>query len=248
MSLPDSRGDVSALAWRGGTQAGGGLLAEQLSDLARVMQHETDVQGTLDSIVRSAVVTVPGAEHASLSAVRRRRHVVTVAATGELPRAVDQAQYTAGEGPCLDALYDRAAVQLPDLAYETRWPKFVALVRLLPLGSMLAVQLYVEGDDLGALNLQSRHPHAFTGESVRVALLFAAHAAVAMAAAEQHEHLTAALCSRDLTGQAKGILMERYKVTAAQAFAMLVRVSSITNRRLVDIAEELSTTGSMPQP
>jgi hypothetical protein len=42
--------------------------------------------------------------------------------------------------------------------------------------------------------------------------------------------------------------MERYKVTAAQAFAMLVRVSSITNRRLVDIAEELSTTGSMPRP
>ena len=227
---------------------GGNPLADQLGALARVMQHETDVEGTLDSIVRSAVATVPGAEHASLSAVRGRRHVVTIAATGELPRAVDEAQYTAGQGPCLDALYDRAAVQLPDLAHETRWPKFVALVGILPLGSMLAVQLYVEDDDLGGLNLDSGHPHAFTDESVRVALLFAAHAAVAMAAAEQREHLRAALNSRDVTGQAKGILMERYKVTAAQAFAMLVQVSSITNRRLVDIAEELSSTGAMPAP
>ncbi|MGZ4551805.1 MAG: ANTAR domain-containing protein, partial [Blastococcus sp.] len=78
--------------------------------------------------------------------------------------------------------------------------------------------------------------------------LFASHAAVALAHAEQREHLMTALNSRDLTGQAKGILMERYKVTAPQAFEMLVRVSSLTNRRLVDIAEELVTTGAMPTP
>ena len=174
--------------------------------------------------------------------------MVTLASTGELSRLVDDAQYAAGEGPCLDALYDRAAVQLPDIAEETRWPKFIELVRPLPLGSMLAVQLYVDGDDLGGLNLQSSRPHAFTEQSVHVAMLFASHAAVAMAHAEQREHLTTALSSRDLIGQAKGILMERYKVTAPQAFAMLVRVSSITNRRLVDIAEELVTTGAMPAP
>jgi GAF domain-containing protein len=223
-----------------------GPLADQLSDLARAIQQEPDVQRTLDAIVHSAVATIPGADHASLSAVRDRRRMVTVASTGDLPRQVDDAQYLAGEGPCLDALYDRAAVQLPDLAHETRWPRFVELVRPLALGSMLAVQLYVEGDDLGGLHLQSGRAHAFTEESVHVALLFASHAAVAMAAAEQRENLTSALNNRDVTGQAKGILMERYKVTATQAFAMLVQISSITNRRLVDIAEELVTTGAMP--
>ncbi|MGZ6812065.1 MAG: GAF and ANTAR domain-containing protein, partial [Blastococcus sp.] len=192
-------------------------LADQLSTLARTMQHETDVQGTLDAIVHAAVVTIPGAEHASLSAVRERRRVVTLAATGELPRAVDQAQYATGQGPCLDALYDRQAVRLPGFLDETRWPEFVARVREPAVGSMLAVQLYVDGDDLGALNLFAREPAAFTEESEHVALLFASHAAVALAHAEQREHLMTALNSRDLTGQAKGILMERYKVTAPQA-------------------------------
>ena len=221
-------------------------LADQLSALARTMQHETDLQGTLHAIVRTAAVTVPGAGHASLSAVRERRRVVSLAATGELPRAVDQAQYDTGQGPCLDALYHRQTVRVSEFGHETRWPEFVARVRALAVGSMLAVQLYVDGDDLGALNLFARDPAAFTDESEHVALLFASHAAVAMAYAEQRDHLTTALSSRDLTGQAKGILMERYKVTAPQAFAMLVRVSSITNRRLVDIAEELVTTGAMP--
>jgi GAF domain-containing protein len=223
-------------------------LADQLSALARTMQHEADLQGTLGAIVRAAVVTVPGAEHASLSAVRERRRVVTQAATGELARAVDQAQYDTGQGPCLDALYRRQTVRVHEFRHETRWPEFVGRVRALAVGSMLAVQLYVDGDDLGALNLLAGEPESFTGESEHVALLFASHAAVAMAHAEQRDHLTTALSTRDLTGQAKGILMERYKVTAPQAFAMLVRISSITNRRLVDIAEELVTTGAMPTP
>lgn len=225
----------------------GPTLADRLSGLARAMQGAEGVQSTLEAIVGAAVSTVPGAEYASLSAVRGRREVVTVASTGELARAVDQAQYDAGEGPCLDALYDRAAVRMPDLTVESRWPAFVTRARQLAVGSLLAVQLYVEGDDLAALNMQSREAHAFTDESEHIARLFAAHAAVALAGAEQREHLTTALNSRDTTGQAKGILMERHKVTAPQAFAMLVRVSSRTNRRLVDIADQLATTGSLPE-
>lgn len=222
-------------------------LADQLSVLARAMQGADGVPSTLEAIVQAAVSTVPGAQYASLSAVRGRRDVVTVASTGELARAVDQAQYDAGEGPCLDALYHRVSVRLPDLAMESRWPHFVARARQLAVGSLLAVQLYVAGDDLAALNMQSREAGAFTDESEHVARLFAAHAAVALAGAEQREHLTTALTSRDTTGQAKGILMERHKVTATQAFAMLVQVSSLTNRRLVDIADELVTTGSLPE-
>jgi GAF domain-containing protein len=222
-------------------------LAERLSALAQAMQAADSVQSTLDAIVQAAVVTVPGAQYASLSAVRGRREVVTVASTGELARAVDQAQYEAGEGPCLDALYHRASVRLPDLAVESRWPDFVTRARQLAVGSMLAVQLFVEGDELAALNMQSRQAHAFTDESEHIARLFAAHAAVALAGAEQRAHLMVALDSRDSIGQAKGILMERHKVTAPEAFAMLVRASSLSNRRLVDIADQLVVTGALPE-
>jgi hypothetical protein len=80
-------------------------------------------------------------------------------------------------------------------------------------------QLFVEGDDLGALNLLARRPRAFTDESERIGLLFASHAAVALVQAQKLNHLSTALVSRDVIGRAKGVLMERYKITADQAFA-----------------------------
>jgi AmiR/NasT family two-component response regulator len=103
--------------------------------------------------------------------------------------------------------------------------------------------LFVEGDDLGALNLLARQPGAFTDESERVGLLFASHTAVALAQAQKLNHLSTALVSRDVIGQAKGILMERYKISASQAFALLARASMDTNRKLHEVAEYLTDTG-----
>ena len=159
-------------------------LAEQFSALARQLEHETDVQGTLQAIVGSAVVTVPGAQHASISAVRRRREVHTLASTDPLLVAVDRAQYETGQGPCLDSLFEQQTVRLPDLGSEQRWPDFTSQAHALGARSMLAVQLYVEGHDLGALNLLSTETDAFGEDSERLALLFASHAAVALAGAQ----------------------------------------------------------------
>ncbi|MGY1621711.1 ANTAR domain-containing protein [Geodermatophilus sp. SYSU D00965] len=77
-------------------------------------------------------------------------------------------------------------------------------------------------------------------------LVLAAHAAVALAGARNEEHLQRAITSRDVIGQAKGILMERYELNADQAFPVLARVSQQTNRRLVDIADELTRTRTVP--
>lgn len=118
-----------------------GDLAHDLSQMARALQGQDDVQGTLDVIVAGAVGTVPGAQHASISAIRRRREVETLASTGEVPRAVDQAQYDTQQGPCLDTLYDAETVRLPDLGAE-HWPDFIARAQALGVGSMLAVQLF----------------------------------------------------------------------------------------------------------
>ena len=227
-----------------GTNGRGGL-AERLSELARSLESEDDVGGTLDAIVHAAVGTVPGAQHASLSSVQRHREVITRAATSELSRAVDSAQYETGQGPCLDTLYEQETVRLPDLDSETRWPEFTSRARELGVGSMLAVRLYVAGDDLGVLNLVSTERDAFGDESEQVGLLFAAHAAVAMAAAQEQEQLRRGMASRDLIGMAKGILMERYKISGDQAFRVLVRFSQTENRKLHELAEELIRTGEL---
>jgi len=230
-------------------QPGAPSLADHLGDLARLLQQEDQLEDTLDAVVHAAVGAIVGADHASISSVSRSREVVTRAATDELPRAVDRLQYDTGEGPCLDTLWEQRTARLPDLTDEGRWPTFTARARELGVGSMLAVRLYVlEEDDLGVLNLISDRAHAFTHDSEHTALLFAAHAAVALAGAQAQEQLREAMTTRDLIGQAKGILMERYKLTGEQAFVLLVRASQTSNRKLHDIAEELALSGELPGP
>ena len=231
-----------------GSGSGWNELAERFGELARDLQEKDDVAGTLNAIVSAAVDTVPGAEYASISTVARRREVSTPAATGELPRAVDRAQYGTGEGPCLDSLYRRRTVRLSDMASETRWPEFADRARALGVRSMLSIQLYVTGDDLGALNLHSTQVDAFDDESEQVGLLFASHAAIALIGAQEQEQLRASVSSRDLIGQAKGVLMERYKIGAHEAFRLLVVASQTTNIKLVDVAGHLASTGQLAGP
>ncbi len=222
-------------------------LATSLSDLARTLQHEEDVEKTLQAIVNAAVDTVPGAQYVGLSVVERRRQVHTRAGTDDLVYQVDQVQYDTGEGPCLDAMYEHRTVHLPDMTGERRWPRFTRRAAELGVASMLSFQLYVHEDNLGALNLYSAQKDAFDDESEHVGQLFAAHAAVAMSGAQQVEHLTKAMAARDVIGQAKGILMERYKLTADQAFAVLAQASQHTNIKLLDVARSLAHTGAAPR-
>ena len=139
-------------------------------------------------------------------------------------------------------------MRIDSIPEEHRWPRFRRLAAEKGLGSLLSFQLFVSDDNLGALNLYAGEPHAFDEESEAVGLVFASHAAVALAGARQEERLRTAMVSRDLIGQAKGILVERFRITGDQAFRVLVGVSSRTNRRLVDIAEELCATGELPDP
>ena len=76
--------------------------------------------------------------------------------------------------------------------------------------------------------------------------MFAAHAAVALAAVQQRDQLRRGLETRDVIGMAKGILMERYKLDGDRAFSVLVRASQQTNRKLREVAEELVHQGELP--
>jgi ANTAR domain/GAF domain len=145
----------------------------------------------------------------------------------------------------LDAALDQRIVSVPDIRTEQRWPTFAAKACEAGAGSMLSFQLWVDGDNLGALNLYSRQANAFDEESEHVGLLFAAHAAVAYAAVYRQDHLHEAMETRDLIGQAKGILMERHKLTSVQAFELLAQASQASHRKLRDVAEELARSGQL---
>ncbi|MGY1741304.1 MULTISPECIES: GAF and ANTAR domain-containing protein [unclassified Blastococcus] len=220
-------------------------LANALSDLARQLEHEDDPDVLLHDIVRAATTLVPGAAAASVSTVTGGTTVHSRAATGELPQRVDAVQQEVGQGPCLDTLAEHRTVRVEDMAGETRWPDFAARAAALGARSMLCFRLHVERGELGALTLYASQPHAFDAEAEQVGLLLAAHAAIAYAGAAKREDLERALDARDLIGQAKGILMERYGLTGQRAFQVLVRLSNESNRKLRDIALEVVRT---PRP
>ncbi len=226
--------------------AGRDDLAVQFSGLARTLQQQDDAQSTLVEIVRAAVQLIPGSEEGSISTVVGRRQVRSEVPSGDLARALDELQEQTGQGPCLDAVYQHDTVLVTDLASERRWPRFAERACAAGAGSMLAFQLYVDGDNLGALNLYARSAGAFDDESEHVGQLFAAHAALAYEGARKQAGLARSVASRQVIGQAQGILMERHKVTADQAFAMLVRVSQYSNTKLRNIAEQLIRSGVLP--
>lgn len=230
-----------------GSTLGHDELATQMGDVARIMQQVDDPHDALERIVRAAVDVVPGAEEGSVSLVIGGREVRSEAASGDLPRLVDDLMNTVGQGPCLDAIYTQRTVRVPDMANEERWPQFSAGAAALGAGSMLAFQLYVEGDTLGALNLYSTKPHAFDDDSEHVGLLFATHAALAYVGLRREAQLTIGMSTRDVIGQAKGILMERYKLSADKSFRVLVRYSQERNLKLHDVALQLVAQVETPQ-
>ena len=222
-------------------------IARQLSELSRELQADLTTETLLQHIAMAAVTEVPGAQYAGITLLTGKEFA-TAAASGELVERLDRVQYQTGEGPCLDAARHHQTVRCDDLRADARWPRFASQAAGLGVLSVLSFQLFVEGDSFGALNLYAPDPAAFGEDSESTGILLASHAALAMAAARTQAGLLTALDTREMIGQAKGILMERYKITGVQAFGLLVASSQGMNRKLRDIAGHLVATGELLTP
>ncbi len=215
-------------------------LGAAMSELARTLQHEhASEHATLEAVTAAAVEAVPGAEHAAISLVVRGRTVQSHAATDPLAERIDARQTELGQGPCLDAVWQQESVHIPDMGAESRWPRFTAAAAEAGIGAMLCFPLFVTEARLGALNLYASQAGAFDEEARITGLIFATHAAVAITGARQEETLSTALAHRDIIGQAKGIVMERFHLDAPRAFALLARLSQTENIKLRDIATQI---------
>ncbi|SFT83882.1 ANTAR domain-containing protein, partial [Geodermatophilus amargosae] len=105
----------------------------------------------------------------------------------------------------------------------------------------------------GALNIYARRADAFDEDARAAATRFGPYAAVAAgnlhayrSARDMADNLQAALEYRAVIDQAKGVLIERYKITPDQAFQLLAQASMHANRKVRDIADELVHTGELP--
>ena len=220
---------------------------DRFAAIARELQSQPSEAATLDRIGSLALETIQGCDHAGITVLERRGRLTTVAATDKVVGAADVEQQQLGEGPLVDVLGQQDAVSCDDLSSDDRWPRWGKWVyNNLGVKSLLCFQLFTTGQSYGALNMYGGQKGGFDAHDRIVGLALAAHAAVAAAASHEAEHLNIAVVNRTIVGQAEGILMERYNLTADQAFAMLVRVSQAENRRVNILAEELIATRRIP--
>jgi GAF domain-containing protein len=226
---------------------------------------DATVNGTLQHVAALAVTLIDAVDHAGVTVTHDSRPA-TDAATGGVVYEVDNFQYDVGQGPCLHALLTGAATEIPCMAADHRWPTYAEFAAARGIGSSLSLPLTVtralslaepvvaspsiaaavEDGRVGVINFYAGREGRFTEEERAAAQLFADQAAVTLYNARIHEaaqqmvgHLQAAMASRAVIEQAKGMVMARQGLSADEAFAVLRRESQHRNVKLRDLAVEL---------
>jgi uncharacterized protein YjbJ (UPF0337 family)/GAF domain-containing protein len=226
-------------------------IALNFSETARILFSAGSVTDTLASVVDLAVVTIEGCDFAGIFLIDGDV-VTTPVHTDPIVVVADTLQHQTGEGPCLDAIAHRLIFYADDLDDDPRWLHFAPHATTAGIRSVLALPL-AANSHLGALNLYARYPVAFGVVDRAKAAILASLANLALTVAQSHEdeerradNLHAALASRETIGEALGILMERERITAGQAFEILRRASQHLNVKLREVAQNLVDTGEDP--
>jgi hypothetical protein len=214
-------------------------VAVAMSEVAAYLKAPIDLDETLKLITRSAADTIPGVCDASISITTREGVIETLAPTGPIVTRADHLQYELQEGPCLDAAIAEPVVLVDDLATDPRWPDFGPKAAALGFGAQVAFQFRAAPHVRGALNLYALEPRTIDRDAVHLGGMFASQIAVAMGWARQDENMNEALATRNVIGQAVGIVMERYHLDSDRAFAFLVRLSQGGNVKLRAVATRI---------
>lgn len=216
--------------------------ATALAEFARSLRDtRKSMPQTLDEILRTSIALIPTAGSGAITTLSKGERTV-VASSDATAERLCTSQYELGEGPIATEIRHLPVVVATDLHNEHRWPTFAALSVAAGMRSLVAFQLFNNADDIGALVLYSTEVNAFDADTVAVGEALAAHAALALLSTQENDQFRSGLASRDIIGQAKGMIMERYNINAAQAFDILAKLSQQQNQPLHRLSRELVET------
>lgn len=218
--------------------------------LAEIIYQGSDANEMYAAICIAATLTVRGCDHASLL-VRDNDRYVTVGASDQLARHIDELERRAGDGPCIDAIEEETPQIDPDLTTPSLWPKLASvLVAETPVRGAMGFRLLVDKRKGAALNLFSDTPNMFDAESAGRAAVLAAFASVAINAVAKGEDaasLRRGLLSNREIGKAVGMLMLLHEMTEDEAFDLLRRHSQALNIKLAEVARAvIDNRGQLP--
>ena len=217
-------------------------LAQALIDAGQAMNDprpQGGLQGTLEAIAHTARDAVPGFDHVGVTVMRADGTVTTMASTGPLVREMDTLQYEVDQGPCLDAMRRATLVLVEDLATPAdNWPTYASRASEAGVRAQMGVRLHSRKETLGGLNFYSTATNTIHSMAPRRAELFATHAAIALAQA-RHVDVNEAIAGHPYIGQAVGVLMNRLQVTEDRAMYYLIRVATVAELKIQDVARAI---------
>jgi GAF domain-containing protein len=229
-------------------------LSQVLAVLSLQRVDRQSLAATLDHTATLARDVIPAADYAAVTTLGDGRPE-TIVATDPVIEIVDQVQYDFESGPCLDAYRSGGVFRIDDTEDEERWPEFARAAAARGIRSTLSLPLMADGEGIGALNLYSRTVRAFSPADEVHARRFSEPAAVVVANAHLFwecrrlaGNLEAAMASRAVIEQAKGILMAQRGLDADGAFDLLRRASQSENVKLREVARRLVGTVAGPGP
>ena len=222
--------------------------AHALAELAHRLSGEQTTSDTIELVTASAVAVLDADSGSAMLLEQRPKRVESTATTSSTAARADHLQLDGQTGPCWEAArVSEHRLLVDDTRTEHRWPMWSQLAcDDLGIRSVLSVPLRTKRQRIGALNLYASGPGRFDRHHAGLAVILARHASIAVDAVRQRDDLQRAVESRTVIGQALGLLMERYGLDEARAFATLRRYSQDRNVKLREVAEQLIATRALP--
>jgi hypothetical protein len=233
------------MSWVHESDAELAVLADSMRSLRVTDDAGSEV--SLAELTDAALKAMPGADYAGITIAHRGGEVTSASATHPYVSLLDDLQHQHRQGPCLSAAWEQSVIRVRDLGTDYRWPQYrLDVIARTPIRSLLCFQMFADHKTMGALNFYADRADAFDDAAVEMGVVYATHAALAWRLLRRDEEFRSALASRDLIGQAKGMIMERFGIDAVQAFELLKRLSQSSNTPVVDVARQLVEAGRNP--
>ncbi|KAF0957378.1 ANTAR domain-containing response regulator [Rhodococcus sp. T7] len=225
------------------------VVSETLGVLRDEAVAREPLEEALRRVAHTTVAAIPEADAASVTRLVTGSPE-TIAATDDTVIPIDESQYAAGRGPCLQAAESRSPIRAVIGQHRHEWPEFTAAAEEAGIHAYLSVPVLLDdrGQDselIGSLNVYSFRPEAFDPFDEQLVRLFTTAASAAISNAQRWqrtrdhvEQLQAALISRAEIDQAKGVLMALHGISSDEAFERLTEISQRTNTKVHQVARD----------
>jgi GAF domain-containing protein len=220
-------------------------VAQALAKTSALLLADDELDRFLDDLCQLTAGAMPGIASCGVTLALDGRPR-TIAWTDERTKRIDDVQYLASDGPCVEALSTGEVVTMNNLTEETRWAAFRGGVDEQDLRCSMSLPL-VRGDEhIGVLNCYGDAPYDYDSADHAIGALFATQVANAVTASMRYtsqvqlsEQLQQALASRAVIDQAIGILIAQNGCSPEEGFDMLRKASQRSNTKLRDVAANI---------